>query len=157
MNILLDLIENNEAFKKAVKFKKMQYPANHIIVRENEIHNEIFLIIRGGVRVVSKGKLAEQKTIKPGLADMEAGDIFGEFCLFDDEPASASVVAADETEVYEIDSPSFKKFISEHPDVGLPILWQITSMLVRRIRHSNKTVVDLLIWGLKVHKIDKDL
>lgn len=157
MNSLLNLIENNEAFKKTVQFKKLHFPVNHTIVKESEVHNEIFLIISGGVRVSSKGSVSDNKSIKPGLSDMGAGDVFGEFCLFDDEPASASVITVDETYLYEIDSSTLKKFIHENPDLGLPLLWELASILVKRIRHANKAVVDLLIWGLKVHNIDKDL
>jgi CRP/FNR family cyclic AMP-dependent transcriptional regulator len=157
MNPLFELIEKNEAFKKTVQVKKIHYPVNHIIVKEKEIHNELFLIIKGGVRIISKGGLSENKTIKPGLADMGAGDIFGEFCLFDDEPASASVVAVEETDLYEIDSSSLKKFIHANHELGLSITWYITSELVKRIRRSNKAVVDLLVWGLKAHDIDKHL
>jgi CRP-like cAMP-binding protein len=151
------MIEGNEVFKKTVHFKKVHCPANHVIVKENEIHNEIFFIIRGGVRVSSKGAVGDNKLIKPGLSDLAAGDVFGEFCLFDDEPASATVIAVEDTDLYEVDSSTLKKFIHENPELGLPLLWEMASILVKRIRHSNKAVVDLLIWGLKVHKIDKDL
>lgn len=157
MDSLLNMVENNAVFKETVQFKKRHCPANHVIVKENETHNEIFLIIRGGVRVSSKGAVNENKSVKPGLSDMGVGDVFGEFCLFDDEPASASVSAVEDTDLYEVDASTLKKFIHENPALGLPLLWEFASILVKRIRHSNKAVVDLLIWGLKVHHIDKDL
>lgn len=157
MDSLLNMIENNAAFKETVQFKKRHCSAHHILVKESEVHNEIFLILRGAVRVMSKGSVNENKSVKPGLSDMIAGDVFGEFCLFDDEPASATVVAVEDTDLYEIDASTLKKFIHENPELGLPLLWEFASILVKRIRHSNKAVVDLLIWGLKVHQIDKDL
>lgn len=157
MNSLLDLLENNPIFKETVQFKKVHFSPNQTIVKEDLVHAEIFIIIRGGVRVSSKGSIGENKSIKPGFSDMGEGEVFGEFCLFDDEPASASVVTVEETDLYEVDASTLKKFIHENPELGLPLLWELASILVKRIRHANKAVVDLLIWGLKVHKIDKDL
>jgi len=156
-SVLLDIVENNDAFKKRVKHKFFKLMSNEILINQNEEHHEFYLIKSGKVAVVSKADLENKKQIKPGLSELGAGETVGEFCLFDDAPASATVSTVTDCEICEIDGESFHQFLKENPDIGTEILWEMLTKLVSRIRHGNKAVVELLAWGLKAHKLDEHL
>jgi CRP-like cAMP-binding protein len=72
----------------------------------------MFVVHRGSVsvRVDSNG---QQRTIK----QLAEGDFFGEMALFTGEPRTANVVAAEETEVFEIGHDAMKRLFETNPDL----------------------------------------
>ena len=82
------------------------------IIRAGDSGASMFVVHRGSVdvRVDSNG---EQRTIKR----LGEGAFFGEMALFTGEPRTASVVAAEETEVLEIDHDAMKGLFQTNPDL----------------------------------------
>jgi small-conductance mechanosensitive channel len=82
------------------------------IIRAGDSGSSMFVVHRGGVdvRVDSNGT---QRTIKR----LSEGDFFGEMALFTGEPRTANVVAAEETEVFEIGHEAMKRLFETNPDL----------------------------------------
>lgn len=152
--LLISLIDDPK-FKSAVNPKHKIVKPNEKVIHEGKLHNNFYIIKKGQLRVVASGD-AENKQLRPGLADLVTNDVFGEFTIFDKLPASADVVAISESEIIEININSFLQFLSDNPDIGYKVMVDMLQVLVKRLRHTNKTTVKLLSWGIKAHGIDKE-
>src|SRR5437764_5646581 len=88
------------------------YAPGEMSIRAGDNGSSMFVVHRGSVdvRLDSNG---QQRTIKR-LAE---GDFFGEMALFTGEPRTANVVAAEETEVLEIDHGAMKMLFQTNPDL----------------------------------------
>ncbi len=155
MHYLEKLIKEDEVFAKAVKHDFKVFHAKDIVIHEGDVHHTIFVIDSGKVRVKKTAHLGNEKPLHPGLADLGPGQIFGEFCIVDEIPACADVVALEPTTILEVDRDSLLTYLDQHPDIGYFILREMLSSLVTHLRRSNEAVAKLLVWGIKKHDIDK--
>ncbi|HEV3469545.1 MAG TPA: mechanosensitive ion channel family protein [Pyrinomonadaceae bacterium] len=82
------------------------------IIRAGDSGSSMFVVHRGSVdvRVDQNG---QTKTLKR----LREGDFFGEMGLFTGEPRTANVVAAEETEVLEIDHEAMRSLLENNPDL----------------------------------------
>jgi CRP-like cAMP-binding protein len=101
--------------------------------------------------------IRDKNAVHPGIADLGPNDIFGEFGLYDEEPANADVIAVTASELVQIDITTFRTFLKVNPQIGNTILEAMFKTLIKRLRHADETIIKLYIWGMKAHKIDQDL
>ena len=82
------------------------------IIRAGDTAASMFVVHRGSVdvRVDQNG---ETRTLKR----LHEGDFFGEMGLFTGEPRTANIVAAEETEVLEIDHTAMRGLFENNPDL----------------------------------------
>jgi CRP-like cAMP-binding protein len=144
-------------FAQGVAWRRVGYRPREAIVREGEQAKDVFLILSGTVEVTGTVELDDQRRVHPGFCELHAGDVFGELCLFDDEPRSASVVAITECELAIVDGQSLLGYLDRHPARGYFILRHIVQTLVERLRTSNRRFLSVFSWGLKAHQIDRHL
>ena len=156
-NPFFTLFETDAEFKKHVKHEIINVKSNTLIIQENEPNLHIYLIMSGGVRVTTKTEVVGEKAMSPGLCDLGKGDTVGEFCLIDDEPASATVNTIEDSKLIKIEGKSLNDFISSHPNRGVLILRFLINRLVLRVRQSGNAVKKLLVWGIKTHKLDQHM
>lgn len=78
------------------------------------------------------------------LATFQAGDIFGEICLFDDGPRSADVLANVDSTLLRIPADKFDRLCQEQPDLATPFLLALGRTLTARIRNDNKRLGELI-------------
>lgn len=116
LRVLADIVEETE-------FKE-----NDIIFRENEPGEELYVIIRGSVRVV-RGEAASESVI----AVLGERECFGEMAILDDEPRSATAKAAEDSLMLKLNRDDFRDLIREEPEVAFGIFRVFT----RRIRQAN--------------------
>lgn len=107
------------------------------LVRQGIAGDTMYLILEGEfrVRIMVGGK----ETI---LAQLAAGDCFGEMALFDDGPRSADVIANTDATVLKISKESINRLTQEAPDLAAPFLSAISKTLAARIRVDNKRIKD---------------
>ena len=155
--ILHTLLQEDPVFKNNVKFITRQFKANDKILEQGQLHKSVYLIKSGKVRVVVHADIKESSPMRPGIADLGVHDVFGEFALFDNMPASADVIAVDDSELIEIDIPSLKTFLEKNPEIAYTFFVAMINTLVSRLRHADKSIFTLYSWGMKAHKLDKYL
>lgn len=114
------------------------FAAEECIIRQGEENNHLFLVLKGKLEV-----LQEVEGFKKKVATLETGDSIGEVSVFDPGPASATVRAATEAEVWLITSSGLERLHGAHPKVAYRLLSRITTCLSRRLRLMNDKVVDL--------------
>ncbi|MDP8248009.1 MAG: cyclic nucleotide-binding domain-containing protein [Candidatus Tritonobacter lacicola] len=102
--------------------------------------------------VIAEGMVEIRKRIEDGreklLAALEEGTFFGEIALFDRGLRTASVRALEDTTILEIDGDRFNGLISSHPAPGVKILRAMMAEMVYRLRRSNETIRDFVIWAI---------
>ena len=106
-------------------------PAGDVIIREGEAGNRFFLVAQGGVRVCrSFGKAEEVE-----LARLGERDFFGEMCILETLPRSATVQAVVDTTLYSLTSITFYHLYQSMPDQYSILVLNIARDLSRRLRH----------------------
>lgn len=144
-------------FPEGGAWQRRRYQPNESILAQGEPGHQIFILLSGSVRVSSTVALDSEKSIHPGFCDLTPGSVFGELCLFDDEPRSASVTAVTESEVAVIDRDALRRYLEANPETGYRVLWELIHTLVDRLRTANRRFASVFSWGLKAHGIDKHL
>jgi CRP/FNR family transcriptional regulator, cyclic AMP receptor protein len=79
------------------------------------------------------------------LAILGPGAVVGEFAIIDDQPRSASVIAARDSDLSFISRASFESVAASHPEV----YQDIVRLLVRRLRDTNNVVAAMSFLSLK--------
>src|SRR5438128_2825957 len=77
---------------------RVEHSAGDEIVREGDVGDRFYLILRGQAEVTSDGRR---------LADRGPGDYFGEIALLRDIPRTATVTAIDDMELYALERGAF--------------------------------------------------
>lgn len=151
--LLFDLLENPD-FREGDNWHTVHKGANSVIFSEGDEGSEIYLVLEGTLRVLGKVDLENERKIQPGFGEITAGGVFGELALIDEMPRSATVVTATEAKLAVIDGVKLLAFLDAHPDIGYPILKELMTTLVVRLRKANQRVFSLFAWGLKSKGLD---
>lgn len=107
------------------------------IVKQGEIGDAMYLVLEGELRV--RLMIDGRETI---LAQLGAGEFFGEMVLFDRGPRSADVVTNKDSVLLKISADSFEKMFNVAPELAAPFLLSISKTLAARIRADNKRLKD---------------
>ncbi|MFC1743978.1 sensor histidine kinase [Candidatus Riflebacteria bacterium] len=111
----------------APQFDIQQFGPSEIIFRENDTSNGLFLVYTGSVQVL-KGVEDGQEVV---LAEIGAGNIFGEMALFDERKRSGTIKTIEDCKLLHLSNKNFLNLIRNFPDIGLDIL----GTLVGRMRN----------------------
>lgn len=154
--LLLPIIQDPD-FPEGTAWRRRSFKANETIVREGAEDRTMYLVESGSLRVSGRVTLKNERHIQPGLADLKAGDLFGELALFESHARTASVVTIEPTILLEIDCTHLSLYLEQHPDLGYQLLKRMFMVLTNRLSQANQRVEHLFAWGLKVHGIDRHL
>jgi len=119
---LFSALGDRELQQIAERLKVRIYPAGAIVVREGARTDEVFIVKRGRVDVKKK---EQTLGIDLTLATLRDGASFGEMALLTGRPRTATVVAAEETEVY---------VLEKHPALAT----SLTRILAERLEEANQ-------------------
>lgn len=104
------------------------------VVREGDVSNRFYLLLSGSVRIL-KHAGTEDETI---LADMGPGETFGEMCVLETLPRSASVLAIADTQLASLSSMDFHQLFLCYPDEHSVVVTNLARDLSRRLRHLDE-------------------
>lgn len=97
----------HEALQSAVRYRV--FPADCIVVREDEAGDSLFIIAGGQVLVMVNGRT---------IARVGSGDYFGEMSLLTGAPRTATVRTVTETTLLEIDKAALLPILESRPELG---------------------------------------
>jgi MFS family permease len=89
-------------------------PVEKLIIRQGDQADAMYLIEEGTVAVTVKGADGRHRPV----AELGAGDYFGEIALLDDAPRNAEVRVVAECRLYRIDKDSFLSAVGHQPGTG---------------------------------------
>lgn len=157
MKYVLDKILCNPQFSEGAAWNRLWYKAGEKIIEKGEIGNTLFLLEKGVVRVLGEAEFEGSVRVTPGLCDLEGGAIFGDICLYEARPRTASVIALTDICILEIRSDMLSVYLDDHPIQGYLFLKRLFEIMTIRLELANDRVDKLLAWGIKAHDINKYL
>lgn len=127
---LLEAIVTKEFFSK-----------NHVIVKEGEIGDKLFMITRGDVEILKHTAYGDEYTCDYLPESLHL--FFGEFSLLDNDVRSATVKAVTPVEALVLQRESFLSFCETNKAIGYKIMKVIALRLACRLRKADKDIITL--------------
>ena len=109
--------------------EEIEYRADDIIFKEDEISDSMYVVVDGKVRLIR----GEKEVMVAGK--MEA---FGTWALFDDEPRVATATALETSQLLRIDKEEFIDLLADHVAITQSILKTMAKRLRRLITRIYK-------------------
>jgi CRP-like cAMP-binding protein len=123
------------------------YKKGHILLRENDSTDELYVIARGGVEIlVNPGFVgAAQADLEPAvLADLRQGQVIGEIALVDQGIRSATArVSQDNTQLLRLQRERLMLLCDTYPELGYKLMKNLAADLAFKIRNTDLTVRQL--------------
>lgn len=136
--------------KLAAVCRELVFQAGDVIVRENTPSDELFIIAKGAVEIVITPAMmgAEGADSAPlTLATLRQGQTFGEVGLVDRGLRSATArAAAKETRLLAIRRQDLIQLCESDYEMGYLLMRNIASDLAFKIRNTDLTVREQLLW-----------
>jgi PPM family protein phosphatase len=104
------------------------YPGS-VIIEQDTLGAEMYLVLSGFVGVYRAEAL---------VAELQAGEHFGEMALLRNRPRSAHARALTMTELLVIPRESFYSLLRSEPELGMKLLWQFTNVLADRLADTTR-------------------
>lgn len=102
-----------------------KFPAGQTVFRAGEHGDHMFAVIKGAVDITINGKLVET---------VEAGGVFGEMALVEDQPRIATADVKADAELVRIDRKRFLFLVQQTPFFSL----QLMGIMAERLRRMNE-------------------
>jgi serine/threonine protein phosphatase PrpC len=110
------------------------FPPDDEILTEGQSGDELFIVVRGRVRVETGGV---------GVAELRAGGHFGEMGLVDHAPRSATVRALEPTRAMVIARADLMQLMKREPILAVKLLWSFVQVLSDRLRATNNELSEV--------------
>jgi CRP-like cAMP-binding protein len=114
------------------------YPEGAVIVSQEDRGEAVFVLVRGRVKVVLYGHSGREVILS---VFKSPGDFFGEMSLLDEQPRSATVIAAAPSRLLVLSRSAFQDHISSHPRTALRVLTELS----RRLRRADEVIGNLAL------------
>ena len=118
-------------------------PQGWMVLAEGQHGKALYVVLSGQLKVML---LALDHKDHPNrvqdiqLSTLKPGDCFGEYSLIDSEPASATVIAAEPTELLKITGKDFKVVAAHHDRLAKIVYCNLLRVLVRRLRKKDREI-----------------
>jgi CRP-like cAMP-binding protein len=132
---LFSAVHTSELRAVASIVEEITVEAGDDLVKESDAGDCVYIIKDGKVRITKK--TTDNKLID--LAELSAGECFGEMALFDDEARSASASALTKCSVLRIKRDDLIDVILEYPMIAIELL----RIFVKRLRKANIRIESL--------------
>jgi CRP-like cAMP-binding protein len=117
----------------AGKSQELTCPAGELVVKEGEPGNKMFIIRSGRVRVSIQNDSGQVQ-----LAELHAPDFFGEMCILETLPRTATIQALEQTTLGSLSSIAFYQFYRAMPGQHSILVLNIARDLSRRLRRLDQ-------------------
>ncbi len=112
------------------------HPANKVVIREGDMGETMFLVVKGTVAVIKNLESANELE----LDQIDSGDYFGEMALFENQKRSATIRTLCESEFLVLHKAEFNEIVHEFPEIALNAC-RVLSSRIRRL-HARFTSTD---------------
>jgi CRP/FNR family cyclic AMP-dependent transcriptional regulator len=105
-----------------------------LLFSQGDPSHELFVVADGRIAIATRSTDGRESMV----AVLEAGGLFGELGLFDDEPRSADARALTDTQVVALTYDDVRSVLQARPE----ILWVIVRLLAQRLRATDEALAD---------------
>jgi len=140
-------LEDREIEQVLAHTHPRQFLAGHIIIREGEPGNSMYIMVEGEVEITKRLTLElDEDTPKERVMirlNAENGVYFGEMSLLENDPRSATVTASTDCRLLELHQKDCLELVQHNPAMGAKLLLRLAQLLSRHLRKTNQDVVKL--------------
>jgi len=101
------------------------FTAGHAVFHEGDRGDHMFAVVKGSVEININGKVVET---------VEAGGVFGEMALVEEQPRVATALVKTDAELVRIDRKRFLFLVQQTPFFAL----QMMGIMAKRLRQMNQ-------------------
>lgn len=110
---------------------------NQVVVTEGDRPDNVYFVLNGNLKVV----VSDEEGREVILSILGQGEIFGEMGMFEEQPRSASVVAASAADLVVIRNADFRAVMRDNFEVS----WRLMCMLASRLRNADRKIESLAL------------
>lgn len=111
---LFDSLPEEDRLRLAEGLRYAPFAAGEVITRQGDQAHWLYLILEGTAQVGVRGEAGQQRVV----AQLKAGDVFGEMALMTGAPRSATVTAISDVECYRLDKQVFQDVLHARPQLA---------------------------------------
>ena len=126
---LFKRLEPHELEHLAEEVDQVNYKTGDTIFHEHDRGDALYILEEGTVRIWVFDDDVKEVT----LAELKAGDFFGELAVLDRGERSSSATAITDVHLHRLSSDDFQQFLIEHPDAAIDVICEIA----QRMRQTN--------------------
>jgi CRP-like cAMP-binding protein len=146
---LLGTLPDETLAKLAERLETVSLGENEVLFRKGDAGSSLYIIETGWVKIVTKDEKGEELV----LNQCGPGQAIGEMSLIDQDPRSASVIAASPSVVMlELDRDGFLEVMEEHPEVALAVMRYLSG----RMRWNTTYIEQAIDWSRRIAEGDYD-
>ena len=153
-NSLFSLLDQAERAALSEHLKLRRFAAGEFVFRTGDEAKQMYLVRSGQVQVILDTYEGERVVV----ANLDAGEVFGEISFFDGGPRTASAQTSQDSELLECTHETLLEFLSTHPHAALDLMAVMGKRLrktddllrLRATRNANVEEADQLTFGERV-------
>ena len=136
---------NEEAMAIVSTFlKRHTFPAETNIICENNVGDCLYFIVEGCVEIIKEVPATQTEPAnKRVLANLYAGDAFGEMELIDSQSRSATVRAIEDVRLLSLSNKDLYQIHQKSPETFTMIILNLARELSRRLRKQDELLIQL--------------
>jgi len=112
-------------------------PRLTVVLKEGDKTDNVYFVLNGSLKVL----VSDDEGREVILSILGRGDLFGEMGVIDDHPRSATVVAAQSSDLVVMAKSDFQATLAENFDISLYLM----RSLVQRLRSADRTIESLAL------------
>lgn len=114
-----------------------EYGVGEVIVSQGEKAQTLHIVVAGSLEVIVSALNKETK-----VGEIGPGDCIGEVSILEPGPASATVRVIQTAVLWSVTIESLQQFFEVVPVAAAQLLMGISSLLCKRLRHANQTIME---------------
>jgi CRP/FNR family cyclic AMP-dependent transcriptional regulator len=134
---LLSSLPGDALARIASRATRVNLERNAVLFNEGDEASEMFVVRSGRIAIGRRSADGRESLV----ALMEAGDVFGEMPLFDEEPRSASARALERSELVCLPYHAVRAELEAQPGA----LWGVAALFARRLRTADDAIADAML------------
>lgn len=130
---LLDGLEDEQVDKLFAIGERMHFDKDEVILREDTLDSNLYIILKGGARIVLANDSEESREV----IEVADGEVLGEVSLLIDAPHEATVTALEPTDVMRIKRERMIQLTADAPELAARVWHQLAISLGTRLRDTD--------------------
>ncbi|HSV98270.1 MAG TPA: GGDEF domain-containing protein [Spirochaetota bacterium] len=145
---IFSLLKEGEIREVHDYLEEVKVVGESVLFRQGDEGKELYIVRDGSVATsisLPDGKSRE-------IAVFKSGDFFGEMCIFEEAPRSATCTAREDSVLFRLHQRSIFKIIEDHPETAQKIMYRMLNITTQRLRNTGDFLFDMVQWGDKARK-----
>ncbi|MCG6969591.1 MAG: cyclic nucleotide-binding domain-containing protein [Gammaproteobacteria bacterium] len=126
--------------------KRHFFPGDVLISEHQGSLSDIYVLCDGTVEIISSSSGVTSEEVSLSRQDKE---IFGEISWLTQRKRTATIRCLDEVDAVCIDGRQFMQYLDDHPEVGFPVMKNMSLLLADRLNEADSLLKQIL-WNSNI-------